>query len=269
MKGTIYLKVLFLLLFFIACSSAEHKRNARLSEQMDRYFDRHYSQFENKDYIEQLKVMGISYLQSDLTSTWRPRPRSVQYLQDLIKSLRSKNDILFNKDQKIDLIFIRDAKPFYFSLPEGKIFMSIGLLRKYVEHEQLLVCILAGELIRLEKSLYKKSLIIPASPLSSDRILSLVRLPLEDRMIINKWIYYIVGRAGFEGAQILSWIQVQNKNILDFLPLLGDVKSISREESQLKAYIVKKMRGEEQHLQRNSSPLFYAFMEELKQVRMK
>jgi hypothetical protein len=96
-------------------------------------------------------------------------------------------------------------------------------------------------------------------------MLSLLRLNIEEKVEIHKWAFHILKRVGIDTDSYLSWIQIQNRNSVDFSLQLGDISSISREESLFKAFIIKnteKKKTSKSH--EGSSREFYAFINQLK-----
>jgi hypothetical protein len=79
---------------------------------------------------------------------------------------------------------------------------------------------------------------------------------------INEWTYFILKRAGFDASAYLNWIQVQNRNTLDFSLYLGDATSISKEEYYFKNFMARQgVLGFERKInEANSSKQFYKLL---------
>jgi len=96
-------------------------------------------------------------------------------------------------------------------------------------------------------------------------MLDLTRIPFEAKVEIDKWAFLSMKRTGYDPSTYLLWLQVQNKNSLEFgLQLRG--RNISREEHSLKNFLVKE--GNEGNNtyegDRNTSPSYYKLIKEIK-----
>ncbi len=256
----IYFIILGLSLIINSCSSSPYK-NSKLDISKP-------STYSAGDYLDHLKQLGSIYLKTIGKKRVRLSQRSNIYLQHITTIIRSNNELLFTSKQNIDFYIINNNTPFYFSLPGNQIFISTGVIQKHIHHEELLASIIVFELIKTEKNLYQKNMIIPVGFISTERIISLTRLSLSRKHRINKWSYYALGRAGFDPTQFLSWIQIQNKNTLDFLLHLGDIKGISREESILKMFIARPKNSKRYEKKSNSSADFYRFIKEIRRIKL-
>ena len=68
-------------------------------------------------------------------------------------------------------------------------------------------------------------------------------------------------RANMEPSAILSWIQIRNKNILDFTLMDGEQSIISKEEFAFKNFFAaNRGSGLDARTQGNSSKQFYRFL---------
>ncbi len=184
------------------------------------------------------------------------------YLSKLTQEILEKNETFFLDSKKSQVYVMSSPMPFHFSLPGHVIFMSSGLINKYIKHEGILASILSYELIRSQKGLYTKTVIIPTGYLSIERMLSLNRLTPDFKLEIHKWAYHFTKRTGFDGEYYLSWLQIQNRNSSDFNLMLGDNTSISMEEAYFKNFLVKKAKtttGIDIN-KKNSSKEFYKFL---------
>lgn len=138
------------------------------------------------------------------------------------------------------------------------------MLERYVKNESMLYSLITYELIRSEKRLYRKNLIIPTGVMSTSRILSLLRLNVQTKVEIHKWAYYLLNRVDVEPTNYLSWLQVKNRNSADFILQFGDIKSISREESLFKAFLIRNKITKRAIKHRGSTKRFYAFLNNIK-----
>ncbi len=187
-----------------------------------------------------------------------------RYLKDLTDEIIAKNEIFFKNIRGAKDTIINIEAPLHFSLPKGELFISRGLIQKYLKHESMLVGILAYELVRTENLLYPKHLIIPVGYLPLERMLGLSRLTLDEKMETHKWAHYLTVRSGYGGEYYLSWLQTQNRNTADFILQVGDVNLINREESLFKAFLIKNYTDNEVVGKKNSSKQFYTFINSIR-----
>jgi len=73
-------------------------------------------------------------------------------------------------------------------------------------------------------------MLIPLGFCTTEKMISITRIKPEIKNKVNEWAYFALKRAGFDPSAYLNWIQVQNRNTLDFSLYLGDAIGISREE---------------------------------------
>ena len=86
-----------------------------------------------------------------------------------------------------------------------------------------------------------------------------------DKVEIHKWSYYLLKRTGVGPDSYLSWLQVKNRNSLDFSLQLGDIRSISREEALFKAFLIEAEKDSTRFSKyRGSSKAFYRLLNEIK-----
>lgn len=225
-----------------------------------------YNAMTPKDYLDQISAYEVFYFNSIGNKEIELTKVQKQYLDHLIKTIDENNEIFFVEDVQAEVSVIQDERPFHFSLPNRKIFISSGLLKKYIRSEKLLYCLLVYELIRSEKKLYKMQRIIPTGYMDTSRILALTRLTTEEKVEVHKWAFYLLNRIGLDTDIYLSWIQIQNRNSLDFSMQLGDVASISREESLFKAFLIRNTDKKLANSRRftGSSKQFYNFINGVK-----
>lgn len=212
------------------------------------------------DYLASLKgpflsTPGMKVLNNQLAK---------KYLEGLAGEIISKNEIFFKNLRYANVTILESQSPLHFSLPKGEIFISSGLISKYIKHEAMLVSILSYELVRSENHLYPKQIIIPVGYIPMERILSLGRLSLEEKVEVHKWAHYLTVRSGFDGEYYLSWLQTQNRNTADFILQVGDINLINREESLFKAFLIKNSSEDDLPGKKNSSKTFYTFINSIR-----
>lgn len=224
-----------------------------------------YQKLERSDYISHMKNFENLYLNHEGIKTVKLTAKNKRYLSDIADTIIKKNELFFTQEGEANFHVIKSNTPFHFSLPGRKIFFSTSLVEKYINNETMLFCMLVYELIRSEKSLYEKQIVIPAGTLSTSRILSLLRLDIANKVEVHKWAFYILKRVGIDTDSYLSWLQVKNRNSLDFSMQIGDVQSISREEALFKSFLIQEVKNTRKNLKyKGSSRDFYAFVRNIK-----
>lgn len=223
-----------------------------------------YNQFEKNDYIEHMNALKVPYLNSVEIKKINLKRKNIKYLSSIANSIIKKNELFFVSGKTPKFYIVDSETPFHFSLPGMNIFMSSGLVKKYIKSEKLLFCLITFELIRTEKNIYRKNMIVPTGAISTRRILSLLRLSIAEKVEIHKWAFYILKRVDIDTDNYLSWLQIQNRNSVDFSLQLGDISSISREESMFKSFIIKNTKKKRRRQHIGSSKDFYAFVKSLK-----
>jgi len=223
-----------------------------------------YKEMSSADYADHLASLKKPFLITPGTKVYNLNPRAKKYLEWITKEVISNNETFFKQLHSAKVTILDNEVPLHFSLPKGEIFLSRGLLEKYVKHESVLVSILSYELVRSENLLYAKHTIVPIGYLPLERMMQLNRLGLEEKMEIHKWAYYLTTRAGFDGEYYLSWLQTQNRNTADFLMQVGDVNLINREESLFKAFLIQSGDGDNPLAKKNSSKNFYTFINSMR-----
>ncbi len=211
------------------------------------------------DYIDHFAALKAAFLQTPGIKVVA-KNSGKKYLEKLISEIISKNEIFFKNIKTVNIHLLDLAAPIHFSLPLSDIFISTGLISKYIKHESMLVSVLSYELVRVEKYLYPKRVIVPVGSIELERLLSLGRLALDEKMEIHKWAHYITVRSGFDGEYYLAWLQVQNRNTADFILQVGDVNLINREEALFKSFLIKNSPGDEAVNRTISSKNFYSFL---------
>ncbi len=222
-----------------------------------------YTPLQAQDYADHFASLKKSFLNTPGVNQVRLDRYTTSYFQNVLSEIISKNEIFFLSLRSAEVTVIDSEMPLHFSLPKGEIFLSRGLITKYIKHESMLVSILAFELVRSEKLLYPKDVIIPTGSLPLERIIMLSRLSLEEKMQVHKWAHHLTERSGYDGEYYLSWLQTQNRNTADFLLQVGDANLITREEALFKAHLIK-TDTENNVIKKNSSKNFYTLLNKLR-----
>ena len=216
----------------------------------------------SKDYLAHLASYEKMFLVTEGNESLRLTQQENEYIDNLIIEIHQNNELFFENTHKPHLHIVKNESPFHFSLPGASIFLSTGLVNKYIKHEAILASIIAYELIRIDKNIYNKNIIVPIGYMTTERMLGLNRLETDKKIEVHKWAYYLMRRSGHEGEYYLQWLQTINRNTADFLKLIGDPASISREEAMFKAFVIRrsKIEDEKTFARKESSKKFYGFL---------
>lgn len=261
-KPSLLAGVCYFLLFILitSCSTLRipgKKKNKQLAKTG-------YQEMAANDYGDHLASLKNSFLTTPGVKTYSLNVSSKKYLQTLAEEIISNNEIFFKNLKTANITVVDYQAPLHFSLPKGEIFLSNGLISKYIKHESMLVSILAFELVRSENMLYPKQIVVPIGYIPLEKMLSLSRLGLEEKMEVHKWAHYLTVRSGYDGEYYLSWLQTQNRNTADFILQVGDANLINREESLFKAFLIKNSSEDDAPEKKNSSKIFYTFINSIR-----
>jgi hypothetical protein len=223
-----------------------------------------YKEMTASDYSDHLASLKGHFLTTPGIKTVKLNKVASSYIQGVTQKIIQMNEIFFKNLKKGNITIVDSEAPLHFSLPQGEIFLSKGLISKYVKHESMLVSILAYELVRSENLLYPKLTVVPVGYIPLERMLGLNRLTLNEKMEIHKWAHDLTVRSGYDGEYYLSWLQTQNRNTADFILQVGDANLISREESLFKAFLIKTTGEDEVPGKKNSSKNFYTFLNSIR-----
>lgn len=194
---------------------------------------------EKEDYVDHLASVGKTYLSSEDVQTIKLSNETVDFLESIYERIISNNQILLTETSKPTFVFIKHKSPFLFSLPKGQFFFSTALIERYLKSEALFIAAFAGEVLKSSRYIYEKRVLIPLGYTTTEKMIQLTRLKPETRYQINEWVYYMLKRSGYDASAYLNWIQVQNRNTLDFSLYLGDALGISKEEHLFKNFMAK------------------------------
>ncbi len=220
---------------------------------------------DNSEYANQLTTLADVYLKTQAIKEITLPAAQQEYLYALYDGIVVNNNVLLNKDISPQFHIIKEPIPFCFSVPGGHLFLSSGLISRYLGHELVFVAVLTFEIIKMHRNIYLKNIIVPTGHISLERMLSLTRIPTELKNSVGQLTYYSMIRAGYDAVGYLMWLQLQNKNILDFKLLVGDSQGVAMEEFHFKQFIIKRgLIAKDLRYDVNSSPRFYSFLGHLK-----
>jgi hypothetical protein len=245
-----FYKILFLLL--ASCSTQDATRSDALN----------LGVLTSKDYSDHLASLGQTYLANDSNQEIKLKKESSTYLNEIYERIVTNNESLLKNEGGPHFHIIDNKTPFIFSLPKSQFFISSGLMEKYLKSEELFVAAISAEVLKSERNIYEKNTIIPLGFISNEQLIRLSRLHPENKYRVNEWSYFVLKRAGFDATAYLNWIQVQNRNPLDFSLYLGDAVGASREELLFKNFMSKQgISAIEKKLnEANSSKSFYKLL---------
>ena len=251
-------------IFFLICSSYSCSSYTIFSQpetSAEQVLEKTYSE----DYVEHLKFQGKTYLKSPETKLYKLSKKSNAYFQSIYNKIVENNELILHQKDNLEVKIIQSEVPFYFSLPGAKFFFSRGLLKNYIKNEGVLVACFSYEILKSLRLLYPKKVTFPKGYIRTEEMLSLTRLPLKARMELHKWAFNILKRSNFDPYGYLIWLQIQNKNPLDFSFQHGHNSRMIREEYSLKNYILKEVGylKKRQLFEKNSSLEFYNLIRSL------
>lgn len=216
------------------------------------------------DFADHLSSLKDPFLSTPGVKQAKLDSASTDYFRELLAEIITRNEIFFRELKGAHVTILDSDSPLHFSLPRGEIFISRGLLAKYMKHESMLVSILSYELVRSEKLLYPKQTMVPVGYVPLERMIRLSRLNLDEKMEVHKWAHHLTVRSGYDGEYYLSWLQTQNRNTADFILQVGDPNLITREESLFKSFLIKNQLDDKLSVKKNSSKKFYSLMNKIR-----
>ena len=136
------------------------------------------------------------------------------------------------------------------------------MIERYLKSEELFVAAFAAEVVKSQRFIYEKRIMLPLGYYSTEKMMSLTKLKFDTKQQVSEWTYFVLKRAGYDSSAYLNWIQIQNRNILDFALYLGDSVGISKEEHLFKNFMTKQgaVGVEKRFNEANSSKSFYKFL---------
>lgn len=253
--------VCLFILFLGSCSSIRIPGGSNKKANLQRGS---YQEMSRTDFADHLHSLRESFLRTPGVKAARIDAKSETYFRELLSEIIARNEIFFRDLRSARVTVLETESPLHFSLPKGEIFVSRGLLAKYLKHESMLVSILSYELVRSEKLLYPRQTFVPVGFVPLERMIQLSRLSLDEKVEIHKWAHHLTVRSGYDGEYYLSWLQTQNRNTADFILQVGDPNIITREESLFKAFLIKNQIDDKLVVKKNSSKNFYTLMNRIR-----
>lgn len=217
----------------------------------------------DKDYKEHFKSLGKSFENNKQAKIFKLSKRTRRYLKEVHNRIFKNNELLLDTKDEISLKIIKNKAPIIFSLPGQQVYMSSGLIKNYIQNESLFLAALTYEIIKSARGVYRKNTIIPTGTISIYEILSLTSLSLKYKRELNKLTYYALKRARYEQSAVLNWIQIQNKNAVDFAMLNSNRRIVVEEELYFKKFLAAESDKDVQ-IKSDSTFEFYYLLNEVK-----
>jgi hypothetical protein len=256
-------KLLLISFILFSCGSNGTKKNVEKSLKME-----NYTMVDSADYIEHLNEVGRFYINNNEVKIIKLSISSQKYLDELGNKIVQNNELFFKQNKKNQIKLVKSSEPFYFSLPNRKIFISTGLISRFIKHEGLLASIISYELVRSERNIYPTKLTIPTGTIDDSKLIEMLRLPLKMKVEVHKWGFHILKRAGYDYDHYLGWIQIMNRNNKDFIIMKNDLRQIAREEALFKSFMIKQAGQLKETRRFNSSKSFYKFIKEVSRTKV-
>ena len=212
--------------------------------------------------IAQLHFLGKELIRSPKQKISKIEGKAEEYLLKNFNQMKKGLPSFFTEKSSVPTFYIiKGEAPLLFSLKGGFFFFSSGVLKKYLNNEELFLAAYAAEIIREHHGIYLNKKIVPVGEIELERLLAMLRLPENERVKIWKWAYFVLKRAEKDGTAVLNWIQLQNKNSLEFIHMLGGKYNLSKEEFLFKNFLSKqKGFSFDQVVKEKDSREFYSFL---------
>ncbi len=260
-EGLLFMKILSFMMLLMLFSCGHSKNDLRLN-----YKDLEQG-ITNQDYIDHLKHLKKS-LEANKELKLIPLSSNGQkYLNSIIRKIISKNELLFDSQEEVNVVVIDYKKPICFSLPGGSIYITNYLLSEFLKSEDVLIAVLTLQAIKSFKKIYPKKMLVPIGAISPEKLLGHLKLPLDVTNQLNKWAYIILKRSGYDATAVLSWIQLRNKNPAEFFLLDGNELIAQKEEFEFKKFLADQGQGFSHNIEKNSSYSYYRLISEISRKR--
>ncbi|OIQ18283.1 MAG: hypothetical protein BM556_08460 [Bacteriovorax sp. MedPE-SWde] len=224
-------------------------------------------EYTSQDYMKHLYRISSLYLENNKKVVKKASKRSQAYFSKIQKRIVLNNENILTGKEKPEIYIVNDLRPFYFSVPNGRYFFSRGLIKKYIKNEDLFISIFTTELLRSELGIFAKKVFVPFKNVTLKRMLALSRLDLKTKARLNNLTFEVMKRSGFDPEAKLLWLQMENRNSIEFSLQYESPSLISKEEYYIKNYMVKQDSSEDISYEKNSSRDFYLFRKSVEGIR--
>lgn len=252
------IKYIIISLFLVSCAKIQYLE--------DKYPYNFKNELEVKDYREHLERVANIFIKNNRRKLTKVSTYRNRYLIELVEKIKRSNEIILKRDTELKIYIVEDHKPYIFSLPEGYYFISRGLVNNYVRSEDIFISMFVYEYLRNELTIYKKMTVIPYEQIGLSKIMQITNLDLKTRNELNILTYKVLKRSGFDPEARLLWIQMVNKNSIDFSIMYESPNIVPKEEYLFKNYISEN-KSDSFEFDRNSSKSFYNFRKRLRRKK--
>jgi hypothetical protein len=248
-----------LVLFLVSCSQFPFFRQpyegvAKPNNEKQERFDKHITDW------------GLKFLDLNKKKQIKLSYASKAYLQGIFDQIQMNNEITLKAKIDPKFYILQDSIPYSFSLPGGVFVFSKGLILKYFKNEDLLAAVLSFEMVKCLNLIYKKQIYIPTGYVTIEKMLKITGVDYVNRHEVRKLAFFTLTRSGYDGSLFLRWLQIRNRNTLDFSHYQQSGEQVIREEYSFKNFLMKQDITSEKIINKNSSRKFYKFIDELKGV---
>ena len=162
--------------------------------------------FENsKSYVAHIDHLYKGFHHQNLNKIKPVRGRKKDYLDQLVNSL-------YPETKKVEFYKIESTKPVFFSLLGEEFIFQKKLIKNYIDSEVLLKTLLVEILLRVNFTVYQRTELSPTGYVNEQIIAALQRLPVVQRVNLDKWIFDHLKKNDLPGEIVLDWIQIKNRN---------------------------------------------------------
>jgi hypothetical protein len=228
-----------------------------------------YKRFTQEDYLKSLEILVDSYLKSNKDKVVSFPPAVEQFLNKVVGKIEKNNELFLTQKINYKFYVVKDVRNFYFSMPGGNIFFSLGLLKKHLRNEEFFSAVLTNELIKQHLHLFKKEIAPPLGEVKVEKLIAISILGTEMNLELSKHSYVVLERSGIDPFAQLMWLQTKNKNAIDFTLLYRNTSEIALEEQGLKTFIIEREREiKVERDEKNSSKQFYQLLNFVDGIRV-
>ncbi len=221
----------------------------------------------NSDYADQLMYLSRPFENTIKDLIVQIDSKSILYLNTIHHRIVKNNEVFLEDSVAPRFVVFNHGYPIIFSLPGNIYYISQTLLSKFLKNEQMFIAALTREVIRSSRRIFKKYQVIVTELMTIEKMMQLMALPIEFKSRINEWTYIVLKRSGYDSSALLAWIQLQNKNSLDFSMQNLDKSILMKEEYFFKNFLVRERYSINEVSakdEKNSSKEFYAFLKDIK-----
>jgi hypothetical protein len=223
----------FLVLFLCSCSSPEWilKLDQLDSIEKDITFGREdrtsllffiQKVYEDFSFVNRLNIRTYSRSVTD-------------YLNSLVKVDEHKNSLKLSFKYSL----WKSDEVFYFISPKGEVFFSEGFVEKFLQTEDILKVVLMECYLREKYGVYNFKEGFPTGYKTISNLSSLLLVSLQDKRLLNNWIYVLLKNNKTDTNSILYWMQEKIRAEANSYYVTGSRGDSLKEEQYIKEYLLK------------------------------